>query len=45
MDRVFFNGKIYVDREHFEQAMLVQYDRIVRVGIDAEVLASAPNGC
>ena len=24
MDRVFFNGKIYVEREHFEQAMLVQ---------------------
>ena len=45
MDRVFFNGKIYVEREHFEQAMLVQDDRIVRVGSDGEVLAAAPNGC
>ncbi|MBQ6000408.1 MAG: amidohydrolase [Clostridia bacterium] len=41
MDRVFFNGKVYVERDRFEEAILVRGDRIALVGKNDEVLAAA----
>ena len=45
MDSVFVNGKIYVDREHFEEAMLVKDGKIKMVGSSKDVLAAAAEEC
>ncbi len=39
------NGKIYVERDHFEQAVLLDGDRIELVGSNQEVEAAAPADC
>ena len=41
MTRVFMNGKIYIEREQFAQAMLVKDGKVVAVGTDADILAQA----
>jgi predicted amidohydrolase YtcJ len=45
MDSVFVNGKIYVDRGHFEEAMLVKDGKIAMVGKSKAVLAAAAEEC
>jgi len=40
-DTVVYNAKVYIDREHFTQAVLVRDDRIALVGTNDEILAKA----
>jgi len=42
MDRVLHNGKVYVERGTYAQAIWMQDDRIKQVGSNEEVLAAAP---
>lgn len=44
MDAVLYNGKIYVERDHFAQAVWVSGDTIRQVGSTEQVLAAAPAG-
>lgn len=41
MRTIFYNAKVYVDRGHFEQAVLTEDGRIKKVGRDGDVLALA----
>ena len=41
MKTVLFNGKIYVDKGHFEEALLQEDGVIVAVGKNSEILAMA----
>ena len=36
MRTAIFNGKVYVDRGNFAQAILIENDRIIQTGSDAE---------
>ena len=42
MDTVIYNANIYLERERFAQALLIQDGRIAQVGGDDEILAAAP---
>ncbi|NLT57474.1 MAG: amidohydrolase family protein [Clostridiales bacterium] len=44
MDRVLYNGKIYVERDRFAQALWMQDGVIRAVGSDDSVLGEAPEG-
>jgi predicted amidohydrolase YtcJ len=41
MKKVFYNGKVYVDRDVFEEAILVEHDRITAVGKNEDILSVA----
>ncbi len=41
MRTAYYNGKIYLERESFAEAVLVENDRILQVGTSAEILAQA----
>jgi len=41
-DTVIHNAKVYLEREHFAEAVLVRDDRIAGVGVNKEILSSAP---
>ena len=41
---VIYNGKIYVERGHFEEAVLVEDGIIKAVGSTEGILAAAPEG-
>ncbi len=45
MDNIYINGKIYVDRGVFAEAMLVRDGVIVQVGTNKEVLAAGAEEC
>ncbi len=42
MDTILYNGNIYLERERFAQALLIQDGKIAQVGGDEEILAAAP---
>ena len=41
MKTLYFNGRVYVERDHFEQAVLVENGIITAVGTDAQLLPLA----
>ncbi|NLV69999.1 MAG: amidohydrolase family protein, partial [Clostridiales bacterium] len=41
MKKVLYNGKVYVDRDVFEEAVLVEDGRITAVGKNDEILSMA----
>ncbi|MFA7502276.1 MAG: amidohydrolase [Anaerovoracaceae bacterium] len=41
MKKVLYNGKIYVERDVFEQAVLIEDGKIAAVGTDEDILAKA----
>ncbi len=45
MKTVIYNGKAYIHRGHFEQAILISDGLIEKVGTNEEVLAFAPEEC
>ena len=42
MNTVIYNANVYLEREHFAQALLIENDTIKMVGTNEEVLAAAP---
>ncbi len=45
MKTVIYNGKIYVDRGHFEQAVLISDGLFEKIGNNTEILAAAGADC
>lgn len=40
--QIYLNGKLYIDREKFHEAMLIQDGRIICTGKNSEILSKAP---
>lgn len=45
MKKVIHNGKIYVGRDHFVEAVLISGGRIEGIGTDEEMMAQLPEDC
>ena len=43
MQKVIYNGKIYIENDHFEEAILIDDNMITMIGSNEEVLMSAEN--
>lgn len=45
METIIYNGKVYVDKDHFEEALYIKDGLIVAVGSNQEIMELAGEGC